>query len=252
VGDDHEARKFSVWCPKILAQIGRLSPTLHDRAIVIKMRRRTDAEDVEKFRLRKARELHPLNRQVVRWAKDHQSALAKLDEPAPPPGLDDRAADNWGPLFRIAALAGEEWSQLAHDAALELSNVEKREDDSLNTQLLRDIRDIFAKRHDGKLPVLGRADWITNAELVAQLKAMDERPWATYAKRKDGITARHVTRLLEGFDVKSTVFNIVDARGTRRSKRGYDEAHFSDVFSRYLPPLIAPVLSTPDEASGDA
>src|SRR4029453_223767 len=40
VGDDHDPRAFSTWCPKAIALIGSLPGTLSDRSIEIGMRRR--------------------------------------------------------------------------------------------------------------------------------------------------------------------------------------------------------------------
>jgi hypothetical protein len=40
VGDDHEPRAFSTWCPKWIALIGELPGTLADRSITITMQRR--------------------------------------------------------------------------------------------------------------------------------------------------------------------------------------------------------------------
>ena len=57
VGKEHEVAEFSVWCAKVLAGIDRdrrLPDTIRDRAITIRMRRRHDAEPVERFRQRKA------------------------------------------------------------------------------------------------------------------------------------------------------------------------------------------------------
>ena len=49
VGEDHEPRMFSTWCPKAIALIGRLPTTLEDRSIVIEMRRRKKDEVCERF-----------------------------------------------------------------------------------------------------------------------------------------------------------------------------------------------------------
>lgn len=49
VGDDHEPRPFSTWCPKAGALIGNLPDTLQDRSIVITLRRRLASERSERF-----------------------------------------------------------------------------------------------------------------------------------------------------------------------------------------------------------
>src|SRR2546428_6342295 len=50
VGDHHEPQLFSTWCPKWLALIGKLPPTLEGRSIIIRMRRRTWKDQVERLR----------------------------------------------------------------------------------------------------------------------------------------------------------------------------------------------------------
>jgi putative DNA primase/helicase len=44
VGDEHEVRAFSTFCPKAIAGIGRLADTLEDRSVIIPMKRKR-AED---------------------------------------------------------------------------------------------------------------------------------------------------------------------------------------------------------------
>ena len=77
VGDDHDPRAFSTWCPKAIALIGRLPDTLADRAIEIAMRRRTAGERVERLRQDRIEgECADLRRQAARWAADHLADAA--------------------------------------------------------------------------------------------------------------------------------------------------------------------------------
>lgn len=136
VGDDHEPKTFSTWCPKAIALIGQLPDTLEDRSIVIEMRRKKKDELVKPFRVgRDDKVLGPLAQKAARWAQDHFKALKNAD-PEMPGALNDRQADNWRPLLAIADLAGGEWPRLAREAALGLSQVTS--DDSARIQLLTD------------------------------------------------------------------------------------------------------------------
>src|SRR5262249_4273963 len=95
VGEAHEVKKFSTWCPKAIAAIGMLPDTLHDRSIVIAMQRRSADEKVEGLRFdRLTAEVEPLRRQAARWSRDNHQRLVTA-EPDMPAGIDDRAADNW-------------------------------------------------------------------------------------------------------------------------------------------------------------
>jgi len=219
VGDEHEPRKFSTWCPKAIALIGRLPDTLADRAIEIPMRRRGKGERVERFRMRILRDLEPLCRQAARWAKDHLAALQEAD-PQVPEELDDRAADNWRPLLSIADLVGDEWSARAREAARRVSGGERRVDGSAQVQLLADISELFDKRN---------TDRIASAELVEDLVGLEERPWNDWGKRGKPLSQRQLADLLKPFEIAPKVIRI----GTTTA-RGYERSQFEDAFSRYL------------------
>src|SRR5579859_1868589 len=109
--------RFTCWCPKVIASIGRVHDTLASRCIVIPMQRKTDAEECHRLKF-----LDPsdLKRQCARFALDHAAAIAAADPPIPP-GLTNRAADVWEPLLAIADLAGGRWPELARQAAVGLT-----------------------------------------------------------------------------------------------------------------------------------
>jgi hypothetical protein len=60
VGDDHEPRAFNTFCPTVIALIGHLPDTLHDRAVTIELKRALPTEKVEPFR-----PIEPIN--STRW-----------------------------------------------------------------------------------------------------------------------------------------------------------------------------------------
>ena len=102
VGEDHDPRAFSTWCAKSVALIGKLPGTLEDRAIEIRMRRRTASEYVERLRQdRIEATCADLRRQAKRWIDDRQQDLQDTD-PTVPGVLNDRAADCWRPLLAVA------------------------------------------------------------------------------------------------------------------------------------------------------
>ncbi|MDE2058616.1 MAG: bifunctional DNA primase/polymerase [candidate division NC10 bacterium] len=103
VGEEFEPRIFKVFCPKVLAMIGKPPGTIEDRSIVIPMKRKTSGEQAQRFRLKQLEALAPLCQKSARWALDHIEELRDAD-PAVPDSLNDRAADNWRPLLAIADL----------------------------------------------------------------------------------------------------------------------------------------------------
>src|SRR5262249_8428671 len=112
VGDDQEPRAFATSSPCAIALIGDLPDTLNDRAVTVDLKRRLAKERIRPFRPDRAGHLDELARKAARWAHDHGGAIAAAD-PAMPPGIVNREADNWRPLLAIADAAGGKWPQRA-------------------------------------------------------------------------------------------------------------------------------------------
>jgi putative DNA primase/helicase len=216
VGDDHEPRQFSTWAPAAIAMIGRLPDTLADRAVCVSLRRKKPTEKVKHFRGDRTDELKRLARMIARWTTDNLEALASSD---PDTGtLYNRAADNWRSLLAIADQAGGDWP-IKVRAIAEGAEAAK-EDRSIRTMLLSDIRDILASR-----PHASRTG---STELAAELGIMEGRPWAEWRHGKP-ITATGLARMLAPFRISP---------GTRRDGaetfKGYLVADFEEAFARYL------------------
>jgi hypothetical protein len=167
-GDDHDPTFFSTWAPKALALIGRLPPTLEDRSIRILLKRKTKAQKVEPIDSDglSARAAH-VRSALLRWAEDNPATLHR--RPAVPPFLHNRAADNWRALMAIAENAGEGWVERPVAAAAALTP-SADEDEDIVTMLLRDLRDIFAKR--GSI--------VYTYEIIEDLIEDENRPWLEY------------------------------------------------------------------------
>jgi hypothetical protein len=66
--------RFSCWCPKVMAAIGRLPDTLADRCIVLRMQRKALGEECERLRNLDATRLR---QQCGRWVADHRGEIAE-------------------------------------------------------------------------------------------------------------------------------------------------------------------------------
>lgn len=220
-GDDHEPRVFSTWAPKVVALIGELPDTLADRSITIPMRRRNPTETVERLRLDRLGELEPLRRMAWRWARDHENELREAD-PSVPPGLHDRAADNWRSLLAIADLAGGEWPNRARETALALAGGADDDDGSVRTLLLRDLKEIFEKRG---------TDRLSSQDIVATLERMEERPWPEWGRSRKPLSKTGLAKLLKPFGVRPKTVKMPDGS----TPRGYRRDELDESWSRYLP-----------------
>jgi hypothetical protein len=216
VNGEHKPRRFSTWAPKAIATIRSLADTLEDRAIVVQLQRKPSTAKVARLRRRDNEEFATLRRQAFRWAKDN---FAKLDDPDPsiPDVLNDRAADNWRPLLAIADLVGGHWPAKAREAACLLSG--EAHDTAINVDLLADI---WAAFYD--------LDVIRSDELVNNLVADPERPWAEWNRGKP-LSQKQLAGLLKPFGIASETVHPVD----RPHGKGYKRARFLDVWEAYLP-----------------
>jgi len=214
-----QLQTFAVFCPKAFAGIGDCLPdTITDRAIAIRLKRRTRDESVERFRLREVEpEGATLRDRVADWLAPQLDYLAG-QRPALPDELDDRAQDVWEVLFAVADVADEDWPARARRAALSLSAGEEREDDSLTVMLLRDIHGLFARNGH---------DRVRTADLLTHLHGIEESPWGDWYGKT--LSAHGLSRLLKPYRIKTMPVWIDGA-----TERGYKHEQFSDAFSRAL------------------
>lgn len=155
-----------------------------------------------------------MSNQPGKPSQDQAEAL-KQASPDMPAGLNDRAADNWGPLLAIADSAGGNWPMHAREAAVVLSG--GREDDDPLIRLLADIRAMFAE--------VPQVTWIGSAQLAERLGKLDGSPWQEW-KGGRPIAPAGVARLLKRAGIHPN----------RNSGSGrYPRADFEDAWTRYLP-----------------
>ena len=237
-GDDNKPRPFSTWAPTVIAMIGKPQDTIVDRSIIITMRRKKPDEEVQRFIQHKVeKELNMLARKTARWCHDNFDDLREAD-PQIAEGLNDRAADNWRPLFAIADLIGHECAITSRVAAIELNKSEHDEENtSASTLLLGDIQDIFETT---------RQDRLSSQALLSNLHDMEERPWADWNRGRE-ITANQIARHLKPFGVKPKKMRIYN-----ESVRGYERSQFDDAFDRYLDGTVEHESKINELADGEA
>jgi hypothetical protein len=201
----------------ILAGIGSLPDTIEDRAVIITLRRKTAAEAVQKYRIRRDKpQVREVGNRLAEWAAAIAAEAGKA-EPDMPPGLDDRAEDVWESLLAIADLAGGGWPARARRAALVLSAATAT-DTTLTERLLADLHHVF-----------GAADTMHTETILAGLHKIAEAPWRDWYGRP--LNPRDLAGLLKPYGVSSA-----DVKIDGVTKKGYRRDHLHEPWTRYLPP----------------
>ncbi len=221
-GDNNQVRSFSAFAPAVLAGIGHLQGTLHDRSIQIRLVRAKPGEVKRRFDSRRITRERDLNRQLARWARDRFKQVEACD-PVLPPNCFNRLADNWRPLMAIAEIIGGEWPDRARTAFTQLTANADLEAQGRGALLLGDLRDLFAAE---------ATDRLTTATIVERLNQMEERPWCD-ERHGHGVHASWLSRKLRPFAVYPGT--IRTGVGPGETAKGYLLEHFQEAFDRYLP-----------------
>jgi putative DNA primase/helicase len=122
-------------------------------------------------------------------------------------------------MFAIADSAGDDWPQRTRRVAEAF--VSKTSDETRAIVLLGDIADTFDKCG---------ADHLHSDDLIADLVAMEDRPWSEWGRGQKPITKNQLASLLKPFGIAPKQIKVGGL-----NKRGYTRDAFEGLFDRYLP-----------------
>jgi len=216
VTDDHIPAKFSTWCPKVLALIGKPSATILDRSIVIRLQRKRPDESTERLNNQAVERLKTIARKLAKAVTDDVRAAMYRSDPALPAILNDRQADNWRNLFSLSDLAGGHWPTEARNAATTLALLDSDEPETLALQLVIDAVSVF---RDSK------SDRLKPEELADKLAKLPDRPWGTL-NRGRAISPNKLAAMLRPYGIQSV---------KKHGLRVYLRDDFQEVCDRYCP-----------------
>jgi len=221
VGDDHVPKQFSTWGAKVIAVIGDVPDTIHDRSIVIPLKRKINHEKIEKIKYADPKIFDDLRSKLLRFANDNSETI-KNSRPSfsADINISDRALDNWESLLVIAERAGEDWINKVYQTAQALSPNET-DTTSVGVELLQDIQKIFIEKNITE---------ISTKDLIDALCEDEESRWVTYNFKGNDkrITARQISRILKEYQIKSK-----NVRFGQEVAKGYEKAQFGDAWKRY-------------------
>ncbi|WP_321947083.1 DUF3631 domain-containing protein [Paraburkholderia sp. J10-1] len=220
VGDEWEPRRFATFGFKALSGINahRLAETITSRSIVATLRKKLKDERADKLRRAEPGLFEMLRAMLARWRDDNIQAIREAD-PDIPEALGDRDGDNWESLLCVADVAGGRWPQYARQAALKLCDTSGEQAISTGTQLMNDIREVYARKN---------TDRLHSHELVSALRDLEESPWNEWGRGR-GLSVRNLSTLLSEYKVASHQIKIAG-----ENRNGYYLSQFDDVFKRYL------------------
>jgi len=220
-GNDWESRDFSTFSPKAIAGIGKLPPTIQDRAIPIRLKRALRDEQRQRLRKRKVkREADQLRQLVTDWAGQNLTSLREA-EPQLPDELNDRQQDVCEPLLAIAQCAGGDWPKRAERALITVcGNSAEQQESSQGVALLADIRVVLSP---------SGVDRISTQELLKELLKIETSPWSECDRGKP-LSPYGLSRVLLPFGIRPK-----DLRFGSTTRKGYLRADLEESWARYLP-----------------
>jgi hypothetical protein len=230
--EQFEIVDFEIYCPKLLAGIGRLPVTVADRSIPIRMEKKLPTDAAARFRERAViADAMETRQQLGLWAISGVIPVLREARPDLPEELNDRAQDGWEPLLAIADVAGGDWPARARAAAVDLHAVSEDAVDH-KVEVLRDIRDVFVD------------DRITTEALLKLL--IEKDPWGEWwgdqveaGKLKS--PAARLSRMLGEFGIKPKQLWMGG------KTRGYERVDFLDAWKRNLSDLDPDPSDPPED-----
>ena len=223
--------KFSIFCPKVFAQIGDLHDTLRDRCIVVEMQRTMAGSRKEYVRQVAKDEGNDLAREIATAVLEHmddiQDSYLRYHDLYPSMTfLRDRDREIWKPLFTLCQVFAPERLPELERSAIDIATLKTRpvhifqnlkgEEDKAGKleyaeHLLRDA-----------LTLVGDRDRITTADLVKGLRDISTSPWRSYEGY--GITDISLAAMLRLFGIEPKTIRVKPKNEPHSTAKGYHRA----------------------------
>jgi putative DNA primase/helicase len=215
---------FDVFCPKILAGIGRANGQIMSRSIIIEMERR-DGQINQSINTSDA-DFVDIRLKLARWCGDC-GELNRFQIPSQP-GLRLRNRNNWEIFYQVASgVSGLGGKQLMDAIPLFVD-----EEQDFATYLLNSLRELYREEKQ-----LNDSGFTGSEAIIEALNRDKEAPW--YAKDGKGLTVHGLSARLRRYKVKPDQVWLPDIERDVRGYRYIDSrARHNDlkrVFAQYLP-----------------
>ena len=219
-----EPKTFDVFCPKVLAGIGRANGQIMSRSIVIEMERRKGKTDYSRKMTDPV--FVEIRRKLARWAND-VGDLCRFRLPGEAASL--RGHDNWEVFYRVAGGVSETVAK----QLLEFIPHFVDEEQDFDTYLLTSLRDLYREHK-----LLGKGDHLGSEMILSALNDDKEAPWFRHDSK--GITRERLSARLRRYKLKPKRQWYPEIA---QKVRGYfyidpdtPQNSLKHVFEQYLPP----------------
>ena len=164
--------------------------------------------------------------QLAAWADVIRETI-RTTRPALPEGIKGRNREKWGPLKRVATVAGAHWPAVVDRLALaDLEQQQADRDEGLTVEkphirLLRHLAEVW--------PLDGHGDargFVPTEELTARLAGVFPEEWGPGSPFGKPLTPQRMGRMLSGN------YRVMTSRPDTRGPRGYALAHLRVTWSR--------------------
>ena len=224
-----ENMRFSIYCPKVFAQIGDVYDTLRDRCIIVEMQRTTSGKRTEYVRqiaMEQGAELASEIRNALgdhlhnvrdTYLKYHDERFRSLDF------LRDRDREIWKPLFTLCQVFAPDRIRELERAAADIAALKTmpiRRFEHLKDEEERARKMEYAERLlcDSAV-VIDERDRITSVELVRGLRDIPTSPWRSY--EGTGITEISLAAMLKLFGVEPKTIRFKPKSEPNSTAKGY-------------------------------
>lgn len=220
--------RFSIYCPKVFAQIGDVYDTLRDRCIIVEMQRTKAGQRIEYVRQTAMEEAAELALEIedalgenIEDIRDayltYHERFDSLDF------LRDRDREIWKPLFTLCQVFAPgrvpELKRSAADIAalktMPLRRIENLKDEEERSKKLEYAEWLLRD----SLAVIGGRDRIASAELVRGLREIPTSPWRTYEGA--GINEISLASMLKLFGAEPKTIRFKPKSQPNSTAKGY-------------------------------
>ncbi len=233
-----DVQEFSIYGPKVLALIGGLDGVLADRCLPVAMKRKTHADQVQRFRTRVAEPIgQKISKEIEKWADEHGDKIAELYDTLDTFDMEnDRMAELLLPLQAVLKVADESRIPELQEYANSLDEKDEAIE-SDGVRLLAACREIFSgvKSKDGQ-------KFLSTESLIQNLLFRTEEPWSRW-RHGARITPEALANILRPYGIRS-------GRPKDQSARGFFAYDFEESWGRYLPPIPQKNPTNPPNKAG--